>query len=133
MERSRDWMDDAQGDLAHARSDLERGFYNWACFSAQQAAEKAVKAVFQKLGAEAWGHSVADLLTELKARRSVPDALIEKALELDKAYIPTRYPNAHPAGSARSRYTAAEAARLIAHAQEVLDLCTGLLSGPHPG
>ncbi|WP_083777712.1 HEPN domain-containing protein [Ferroglobus placidus] len=26
-----------------------------SCFAAQQAAEKAVKAVFQKLGAQAWG------------------------------------------------------------------------------
>jgi len=103
MERSADWMDDAKGDLAHAKSDLDRGFHSWACFSAQQAAEKAVKAVFQKLGAEAWGHSVADLLTELKGSHEVPDSLIERALELDKAYIPTRYPNAHPAGSARSR------------------------------
>lgn len=35
MERSADWMDQAQGDLEHARSDLEREFYDWACFSAQ--------------------------------------------------------------------------------------------------
>lgn len=48
MERSKDWMDEAEGDLEHAKSDTERGYYNWACFSAQQAAEKAVKAVFQK-------------------------------------------------------------------------------------
>jgi HEPN domain-containing protein len=68
MERSRDWMDQAQGDLGHAQHDLAHGFYDWACFSAQQAAEKAVKAVFQKLGAEAWGHSVADLLKELAHR-----------------------------------------------------------------
>ncbi len=62
MERSRDWMEQAKSDLDHARSDMEHGFYEWACFSAQQSAEKAVKAVFQKMGAEAWGHSVADLL-----------------------------------------------------------------------
>lgn len=128
MERSKDWMDDAQGDLAHAKSDLERGFYNWACFSAQQAAEKAVKAAFQKLGAEAWGHSVADLLTELKSHHAASEALIERALELDKAYISTRYPNAHAAGSARSRYTRAEAARLTAYAEEIVNFCSGLLS-----
>ncbi|MBI4493722.1 MAG: HEPN domain-containing protein [Chloroflexi bacterium] len=34
------------------------GFHDWACFSAQQAAEKTVKAVLQRLGAEAWGHAV---------------------------------------------------------------------------
>lgn len=95
MERSKDWLDEAKGDLEHARNDLDGGFYNWACFSAQQAAEKAIKAVFQRMGAEAWGHSAADLLKELSKKHDIPDELQDGALELDKAYIPTRYPNAH--------------------------------------
>ncbi len=128
MERSRDWLDDAQGDLAHARSDLAGGFYNWACFSAQQAAEKAVKAVFQRLGAEAWGHSVADLLAKLQEQKNVPQNLVDRALELDKAYIPTRYPNAHQSGSARSRYTRGEAEKLIDHAEQIIRFCADLLS-----
>jgi len=66
VERSEDWMEEAQGDLEHGKNDLESGYYNWACFSAQQSAEKALKAVFQKLGAESWGHSVGDLLGELE-------------------------------------------------------------------
>ena len=53
MDRSKDWLDEAKSDLAHARNDLKGSFYNWACFSAQQASEKAVKAVFQRMGAEA--------------------------------------------------------------------------------
>lgn len=126
MERSQDWI--ASADLEHARSDRERGFHNWACFSAQQATEKAVKAVFQKLTAEAWGHSTADLLVELRRHRDVPGALIDRALELDKAYIPTRYPNAHPSGTPGERYTDAEAGRLIAHAEAVVAFCQDLLS-----
>jgi len=55
MERSADWMIQAEGDLLHARNDVAGRYYEWACFSAQQAAEKAVKAVFQRMGAEAWG------------------------------------------------------------------------------
>jgi len=128
MERSADWMDQAEGDLDHARNDLEGAFYEWACFSAQQAAEKAVKAVFQALGQEAWGHSVADLLRELNKSKPVPDNLIDVALELDKAYIPTRYPNAHPSGSPRNRYTRAEATRLIEYAERVIQSCKDLLS-----
>ncbi len=50
MERSADWINEAEGDLEHAKNDVRGGFYNWACFSAQQAAKKAVKAVFQKMG-----------------------------------------------------------------------------------
>jgi HEPN domain-containing protein len=128
MERSKDWLDEAIGDLEHARKDEEGGFYNWACFSAQQAAEKAIKAVFQKTGAEAWGHSVADLLKELAMKHGVPEELFDVSLELDKAYIPTRYPNAHPSGSPRSRYTKKEAVRLIGYAERIVKFCSNLLS-----
>ena len=120
-------MDEAKGDLDHAKSDVEGGYYNWACFSSQQGAEKAVKAVFQKMGAEAWGHSVADLLKELSTRVDVPQDLMNRALELDKAYIPASYPNAHPSGSPRSRYTKGEAERLVKHAEEIIEFCSGLL------
>jgi len=128
MERSKDWIDEAEGDLDHARSDMAGGYHNWACFSAQQSAEKAVKAVFQKMGAEAWGHSVADLLQELSSKAEISEELVNRALELDKAYIPTRYPNAHPSGSPRQRYIKGEAERLIEHAQEVFRFCSDLLS-----
>jgi HEPN domain-containing protein len=128
MERSADWMDQALGDLEHARSDLEREFYDWASFSAQQSAEKAVKAVFQKMGAEAWGHSVADLLEELPSAYPVPEALRDAALELDKTYIPARCPNAHPSGSPRRRYTRSEAERMVAHAEQIIWFCKDLLS-----
>lgn len=128
MERSADWLDQAQGDLAHAKSDVERAFYDWACFSAHQAAEKAVQAVHQKLGAEAWGHSIADLLAAVEQTQAVPAELHDLALELDKAYIPTRYPDAHPSGSPRRRYTRAEAERLVAHAEAIVQFCAHLLS-----
>ncbi|RLE74765.1 MAG: hypothetical protein DRJ56_06845 [Thermoprotei archaeon] len=33
--------------MRSAEADLESGLYNWACFRAHQAAEKAVKAVLR--------------------------------------------------------------------------------------
>ena len=80
------------------------------------------------MGAEAWGYSVADLLQELSKKRDVPEKLQDEALELDKAYIPTRYPNAHPSGSARSRYTKDESRRLIEYAERIVRFCSDLLS-----
>ena len=121
-------MAQAERDLAHARRDLEDGFYEWAAFSAQQAAEKAVKAVFQRLGAVAWGHSVADLLFELSKTFEVPEDLIKAALALDKAYIPSRYPDAHPSGTPSARFTRSESAALIQHAEAILAFGKGLLS-----
>lgn len=128
MERSEDWIDEAEGDLEHARNDMSTGFYNWACFSAQQSAEKAAKAVFQKIGNEAWGHSVADLLQELSKIHPVPDELINGALELDKVYMLARYPDTHPSGSPRKRFIPEEAKRLIGHAEKIFQFCSDLLS-----
>jgi hypothetical protein len=81
-------LDQARGDLAHARNDLQDGFYGWACFSAQQAAEKAVKAVLHRMGAESWGRAVADLLDEVGRARPVAQELRDAALGLDKVHIP---------------------------------------------
>ena len=89
-DRSRDWLLQAGRDLEQAKASQTEGRHEWACFAAQQAAEKAVKAVFQKIGAEAWGHSVADLLEELAPLHHVSEGLRDAALELDKAYIPAR-------------------------------------------
>ncbi len=80
------------------------------------------------MGAEAWGHAVADLLGGLGGRHAVPDSLMDAGLELDKAYIPARYPNAHPAGSPRTRYTKGEATRLIGYGEEIIKFCADLLS-----
>jgi HEPN domain-containing protein len=126
VERSRDWFTQALRDLEHAENDVRGGFYDWACFSAQQAAEKGVKAALQKLGAEAWGHSVASLLEALPQKP--PANLLDHALELDKAYIPARYPNAHPSGAPHQLYVEAEARRLIGYAREIIKHCESLLS-----
>jgi HEPN domain-containing protein len=129
MERSSDWIFEAERDLDHARHDVASGFFNWACFSAQQGAEKALKAVFQKLGAEAWGHSVVGLVNELQAKVNIPQELIEACQDLDKAYIPTRYPDALPSGSPSLLYNKTEAERLINYGEQVVRFCKDILSG----
>ncbi|MFN0070234.1 MAG: HEPN domain-containing protein, partial [Chloroflexota bacterium] len=93
-----------------------------------QAAENAAKAVLYRSGGDAWGHSVADLLTEIRITRPVSNELLDAALELDKSYIPSRYPDAHPSGSPRRRYTRGEAERSLQHAASIVKFCEGILS-----
>ncbi|PLV56743.1 DNA-binding protein [Thermotoga sp. SG1] len=97
-------------------------------FSSQQAAEKAVKAVFQRMGTQVWGRSIADPLEELSRHFEIPEEIMDYALELDKAYIPTRYPDALPSGSPRSRYSRIEAERLVNYAEKIIRFCEDLLS-----
>jgi len=46
VSRAADWLRQALRDLEHAKRSVELGDYEWACFAAQQAAEKAVKALY---------------------------------------------------------------------------------------
>lgn len=121
--RYEDWMRQAQGDLAHAEHSVTMGDFSWACFAAQQAAEKAVKALYQKLGAEAWGHAVSGLLDELPLAQQPDDQLIDQAKELDKYYIAPRYPNSYPEGAPVDYYTKAEAERAVTYARRIIQFC----------
>jgi HEPN domain-containing protein len=67
MERSADWLKQAKRDLEKAKLDFHHSFFEWACFTAQQSAEKAVKAVYQKLNMSVKGHSIVKMLEELQS------------------------------------------------------------------
>jgi HEPN domain-containing protein len=121
--RADDWLRQARRDLEHARETLEHGTFEWAAFAAQQAAEKAVKALYQHLGAEARGHSVTQLLGGLPANVGPSDDLIETAKELDRHYITPRYPNSYPEGAPMDFYTRGEAQRAYDGAKRVVDYC----------
>ncbi|MBX6423066.1 HEPN domain-containing protein [Thermosulfurimonas sp. F29] len=132
-ERSRDWLRQAERDLENARWEIKGGFYEWGCFAAHQAAEKALKAVYQKLGGAAWGHSLLHLLRGLEERISIPEDLFELARKLDVYYIPSRYPNGWEEGAPRDYYTEKEALYAVGAAEEILRFCKGLLAGSGSG
>lgn len=60
------WFLQAVQDLDDAEFIFSGKRYNVACFLAQQAAEKVLKAYLFAIGAEeVWGHSVADLSRDI--------------------------------------------------------------------
>lgn len=128
VSRARDWLEQARRDLEHARHDLVEGYHEWACFSAQQAAEKALKALYQHLGGEAWGHSTKQLLEELPPAAGVTPELIDNGRILDRFYIPTRYPNGFENGKPADYYTEADSRQAIGCAEAVLRFCADRLS-----
>jgi HEPN domain-containing protein len=119
-DRSMDWLEQAERDLRHARHAVEDADFEWSCFAAQQAAEKAVKALILSLGGEPWGHSVTSLLARLPASCSATPDLIERAKMLDKHYIQTRYPNGFDSGKPGDYYTRTEAELAVQHAEVLI-------------
>lgn len=76
-------------DYGHAKRSLEAGDYEWACFASHQAAEKTVKALYQAVGIEVWGHSVSRMLENFPENLKPPAEIIDMVKELDRHYIPS--------------------------------------------
>lgn len=131
MRRSEDWLNQAQRDLESAEWVRQGAFHEWACFMSQQAAGKALKAVLEARGIEAWGHSVEGLLKALAKEAPADEyrALRRCAKQLDEFYVPTRYPNGWQEGSPHEHYTEEDADEALACARKILRFCTNLLAG----
>ncbi|MEN8160829.1 MAG: HEPN domain-containing protein [Myxococcota bacterium] len=108
------WLLSAREDFDYARHAASAGHHAPACFFAQQAAEKAVKAAHFLRGARAViGHSVRVLIEQLEPRDAAFDALLDAARELDLFYIPTRYPNGLESGTPGQAFSEAQSKRAL--------------------
>jgi len=128
-DRSQDWLTQALRNLDQAADSAAAGRHEWACFAAQQAAEMAVKALHLRLGQEGWGHVVRRLIEELPAAVAVPSGLLDAARVLDAYYIPTRYPNGHPAGAPGEHYGRMQSDEAIRHARAIVEFCRLQMAG----
>jgi len=125
---ARRWLRQAGDDLEAARVMLDAGKYPQAAFFAQQAGEKALKAVWLFLDADPWGNSLGRLVREMPEGAKARFApLLEAALALDKLYIPTRYPDALAELTPAEAYTQAEARAALAQAEAILKAAEGWL------
>ena len=119
--RAPDWLRQALRDLEQAEAFREAGRHEWACFAAEQAAEKAVKALHLHAKQEAWGHVVAKLLVELPASVRAPKELVEKGRVLDTFDIPSRDPNSHPQGAPFEHYGPLQSEEALRYASEIIE------------
>jgi HEPN domain-containing protein len=122
-ERHQDWLRQAHDDLDHARLAAREGHLEWAAFAAQQAAEKACKALHLALGTDVWDHDLTALLGALPVAHRPGSDLLDRAKGLDRHYIPSRYPHGFAQGTPRDHYTSREAEQAIADAAAIVDFC----------
>ncbi len=123
-----DWLEDAEDDLAAARELFRAGRYAKVCFLAQQAAEKALKALLmKKLGVFERTHSIVALLERIKRAADVPGDLFDCGDVLDRYYVPSRYPNAWPSGSPSKRLKENDARVALDAAVRILEYVKGNL------
>ena len=125
------WLRQAEADLQAARDSARAGHFEWACFQAQQSAEKALKALlYQKGRTSAISHSIADLLEESTKYVGQLASLTEEAKYLDTFYLATRYPNALPGERAPADYYGEkEAERCLSYAESILTAVKNTMPG----
>lgn len=132
MNRKRDWQRQAELDLKAAESLLAAKNFEWACFTSQQSAEKALKAILIDHGVSVATHNLVEMLKSLAGRMTLPTDVIQAGNTLNRYYIPTRYPGAFASGAPGDQYFEPEAREAVDLARVVIGFAVQTLgpSGP---
>ena len=118
-----DWLSRAEGDLALARIQLpDDAYYEDLCFHAQQAAEKALKAVYQSRGwTFRYTHDLEELIAGLQREGLDIPPEVDEAIVLTGFAWEARYPGlGEPVSSEEHRDAVEKAEAVVAWARELL-------------
>ena len=120
------WFSQAGFDLEAAKTSLNAGNYEWACYQAHQTAEKALKSFLFLNGKRmVVTHSIQKLLLECLAF-NVEFQQISLAKSLDMYFIPTRYPSGLPDQIPHEFYQKEDAMVCVYYAEKILSLIKNL-------
>jgi len=129
MNRYNDWLKQGEADVEAASDSKKNNHHEWACFQAQQSAEKALKALLLFLNIDSWGHGLIYLMKQWKQIKieekkdldeNEYNILIEKCQELDRHYIQPRYPNGFASGYPAEYYNEKTAQECIEYARNII-------------
>lgn len=121
LNEAKRWLDQARYDLKSAKWNIEGEFYADACFKAQQACEKVLKAFCYFKGERSvLGHSTRDLLSRCLKYNTDFNRYMKNCKRLDKFYITARYPDGLPSGIPQEYFEKEEAEEAINLANEVI-------------
>lgn len=125
------WIATALEDMQAVRALIVAGLHAQACFYAQQAAEKALKAIWFAQDTDPRGHSNSHLLLDFAAREQIVgyEHLMQQARLLDQFYVPTRYPDGLPDLTPGQVYGIEDATRALNAAVVIVDFCQQWLTG----
>lgn len=117
-----EWLKRAKSNLVRARQNHPEVYLEDLCFDAQQAAEKAIKAILIDLNVDyPYTHDLMTLITLVsETGKSIPDEIKEAAMLTDYA-VESRYP------SPAETVTHEEYKEAVSTAESVVDWATNTL------
>jgi HEPN domain-containing protein len=120
--RAGDWLRQAEEEFLWAKEAFKLRRWAVACFTAQQIAEKCLKAIAIARGAsQVKSHSTLVIAREL----GIDGELEEASKILDQYYITTRYPDAFSTGAPFEYFTERQAREAIEYSRAFLDRAKG--------
>lgn len=123
------WLAEARADLKHCKVSIDAGDYSWACFAAQQAAEKALKSIIlHLLGIYPRSHDLVKLYRVVAGQVDLGVKLHELAT-LSAYYTQAKYPNA---GLERpsEEMTKEQAEQALKIAEGIVNEVSKIIGGP---
>jgi HEPN domain-containing protein len=130
MQRTKDWLDEARAELRAGRDLLAGQHWSWSCFTCQQAAEKALKALCEHFRTPQFGHNLNMLVQAVDTHILVGESMRMACARLNRYYIPTRYPDAFDRGAPADQFFAADAQQAVADAEEAVRFATDIIGSP---
>ena len=130
MQRARDWLKEAYAELQAGRDLIKGGHWAWCCFTCQQAAEKALKAICEHSRSPQFGHNLNLLLQAVDTHKAVSESLRRACARLNRYYIPTRYPNAFDRGAAADQFFEPDAHQALQDTEEVYRFAESIIGSP---
>jgi HEPN domain-containing protein len=116
---AREWLNRARSNLAHARLTTTEILFEDLCYDAQQAAEKAIKAVFIHRGEHfPYVHELNQLLGQLAANGLKIPKYVYAAGDLSPFAVWTRYPGLARPVTQRTYRRAVRLAGAVLHSAE---------------
>jgi HEPN domain-containing protein len=115
------WRAAAETAFRSARSQRDAGFFAWACFIFEQAAQFALKALLHSAGRGEKTHDLTKLWKELSnAGVDLAPELEDVLKRLSRHYLLPRYPDLLPEGEPAGFYGRADADQAFEDAQAVI-------------
>lgn len=117
------WLELAEKDLEQAQNALNEDDYEGSCFASQQAAEKAVKALYELLGLPRSSSKISKLLKDLPPQFTPSENVIYEAITLDKLSFSMIEEEDDESNISEDYFTRKDAERAIKGARMILDFC----------
>ncbi|CAN5605305.1 hypothetical protein BH24ACT26_BH24ACT26_15070 [soil metagenome] len=115
------WRAAADTAFKSARSQTKAGFFGWACFMCEQAAQLSLKALLHAAGRGEKSHDLTRLWKALHdAGVDLPPELEDILKRLSRHYVMPRYPDVVPGAEPAAYYSQLDADQALEDARAII-------------